>query len=427
MTVRMLPAAPILLPAMALAPLNVAGTAVALPVVADTLGTDPLALQWAVNAFNVAFAVCMLFAGVLADRFGPRPTFAIGLTVIVIAEAVSALALSLWVLDVGRALAGVGCAAVMAGGLALISRVYAEGAPRSRMFTLFGVVVGMALAFGPTVLGALTQALGWRGLYALLGAAALAALALTPYVPPGDRVRSGGDPVIDPELLRRAWFRVFALVPLIPAIGFVPIYTYLPVALSAVYGLSAAQAGAFMLPIGIPILLAPMVAARLLRGVAWFTPMKIVYVSCVCLVAGDLGMLLLGPALPVVVIVVPLVLTSVGYGLQMGLVDAQAIAAVPARSSGTAAGLVNFVRTGSAAVTVTLYGVAVASLLAIVLPPDIAAEVAAGGEGHAQVYSDAFAAVALLAAGGAIALSGVIGWLHWRARRSGAPAADGGA
>lgn len=418
-----IPAGAVIVASVALAPFNVAGTAVALPAVASQLGADTTALQWAVNAFNVAFAACMLVVGPLADRFGARRTFAVGLVIVLVASAMSSLAPDLWFLDAGRAVAGVGCAAVMAGGLALISTSYPPGPRRSRMFAMFGVAVGIGLALGPTAMGALTEVIGWRGLYALFGGVAALALVLTPRLPSGARPASRTEGRADLSVLRRPRFVAFALVPLVPAVGFVPIYTYLPVALSAVFDMSAAEAGAFMLPMALPVLLGPVLAARAIHRLAWFTPTTVVYISCAALLLGDLGMLVLDPARSVGLIVVPLMLVSLGYGLQMGLVDAEAMAAVPERSSGTAAGMVNFCRTGSAALVVTAYGALLAGQIGRSLPEATAAQVAAGDSAHPATYADAFGFAALLAACIVAVLSIAVALLQVRARRTEAGAA----
>lgn len=409
-----IPVAAVVLPAVFLTPLSVAGTAIALPAIAADLGAVTVGLQWAVNGFNVAFAIGMICAGLLADRFGSRRTFGAGLVIVAVSSAVSATALSLAVLDAGRLLAGIGSAAVVAGGSATISHVHPDGPGRARMFALFGSTIGAGLALGPTIMGALVFTVGWRGLYVLLGSAALVALLALPAVaavgPTPEKGRLGGGFAA----LRSTRFVAFTLVPLVPAFGFVTVYTYLPIALAAVFDMSAAQAGLFMLAMAVPVLIGPMLAASLVRRVRWIRPETVVYASLVAVVVGDIGMLVLAPGLWLGWLVVPLMLLGLGYGLQMGLVDAEAISSVPVRSSGTAAGVLNFLRTGVAAVAVTGYGMLLAAVIGLSLPAATAAGVAAGQTGHAEVFAAAFRHAVGVVAVVAITIGVVVVWLQRR-------------
>lgn len=401
-----------MLPAVFLTPLSVAGTAIALPAIATELGAVTVGLQWAVNGFNIAFATAMIVAGVFADRFGSRRTFAVGLVIVVVSSGISASAPSFVVLDAGRVLAGLGSAAVVAGGSATISHTYPDGSLRSRMFALFGMTIGAGLALGPTIMGALVDSVGWRGLFVALGAAALVALLVVPTLPAAADKPESRESAGEGSVLRSPRFVAFALVPLVPAFGFVTIYTYLPVALAAVFGMTAAQSGTFMLAIAVPVLVGPLLAASLVQRVSWIHAETVVYTSLVVVLIGDLGMLLLSPALSLGWLVAPLMLIGLGYGLQMGLVDGEAISSVPARNSGTAAGVLNFLRTGVAAVAVTGYGMLVAALIGSSLPAETAARVAAGQPGHAEVFAAAFQQ-AVLVVSAVVALIGVlVVWLQ---------------
>lgn len=411
--------AAVVLPAVFLTPLSVAGTAIALPAIALDLGAATLGLQWALNGFNIAFATGMIVAGVLADRFGSRRTFAVGLVIVVTSSTVSGLASSLAILDVGRVIAGLGCAAVVAGGSATISHAVPEGSARGRMFALFGATIGAGLALGPTLMGALVGVLGWRGLYVILGGAAFVALTLVPTLPAVGSRLPRGQSSVDFSALRSPRFVAFALVPLVPAFGFVTIYTYLPVALAAVFGMTAAQSGTFMLAIAVPVLTGPLLAALLVQRVRWIHPETVVYTSLAVVLLGDLGMLILSPELSLGWLVAPLMLIGLGYGLQMGLVDAEAISSVPMRSSGTAAGVLNFLRTGVAAIAVTGYGWMLAGLIGSSLPADTAARVAAGQAGHADVYAAAFLHTVVVVSV-VVALIGVL--VVWLQRSTAKPA-----
>ena len=89
-------------------PTGVSGTGVALPHIAADLGSNPALLQWVVNGFNLTFAVFSLVAGSIADHLGRRRGLVLGGALFAGAAVLSAVAPSLLLLDIGRALAGVG-------------------------------------------------------------------------------------------------------------------------------------------------------------------------------------------------------------------------------------------------------------------------------------------------------------------------------
>jgi predicted MFS family arabinose efflux permease len=369
-------------------PIGISGTAVALPAIARDLGTSPTPLQWVINGFNASFAVCTLAWGIFADRHGYRLTFILGGFVFVASAALSVAARDLYLLDAARVLAGAGAAGVVAGGSAILSSAFA-GAARVRAFAEFGTIIGLGLALGPTVAGGLVAAFGWQGVYAATGLIMLVGLAGSPQLPHVESGRTLGQQSVDFSLLRNRRFLGFALVPVAAAVGFVTMLSYLPAALGAIDGMSPARAGLFLLPMTIPVLVGPALAAELIRRVRRVTPVMVMRVALRALLLGDLGLLVLGPGRSLWLAVVPLVLLGLGFGLPVGLVDGEAIASAGPRHSGTAAGVLNFLRVGSEAVSVGVYGGVIAALIALALPAAQAARVAAGQPGHAADYATA--------------------------------------
>lgn len=380
---------PVVLLAVFVLPMGISGTAIALPRIADDLGSSPGLLQWVVNGFNVSFALSTLAWGVLSDRIGYRATFRFGIALSLAAGIASAATPSLVVLDIARAVAGVGGAAVLTGGSALLSNAF-DGAVRGRAFAIFGTVVGLGLAVGPTLSGALIAWIDWRGVFVAHTLVLAVALAGTVVLPHIRHRREPGRKIVDFGLLRNPHFLALCLVPVSGAIGFVTLLTYLPVALSGIADLSAGTAGLVMLPMTIPVLIGPLLAARLVRTTAT-TSMSIIYAALASLIVGSLGMLALTPTVALGWLILPMVLLGFGFGLPVGLVDSEALAAVPADSSGTAAGVLNFVRIGSEAIVVAGYSALLAWLIGRSLADPIAAQdTAAGRFGHADAYADAF-------------------------------------
>ena len=313
---------PVVLAAQFVVPMSISGTALALPVIAGDLGTDPTPLQWVVNGFNIAFALFTVVWGAVSDRIGHRTSFRIGVVLTAVASAVSAVAPSLYLLDVARVFAGIGAAAVLVGSTSILS-LHFHGAARATAFALFGTVNGLGLALGPTISGLLVAAFEWRGVFAAQ-AVVLAAAAIGTVALPALRTESTAHRLLDFSLLRNRRFLALCLVPVAGAIGFVTLLTYLPAALSAVVSLTPGLAGVFMLAMTIPVLLAPLTVARLSRMFDAITPTRVVLVSLGCLVLGNLGMLALQPGVPLGAVVVPMIALGLGFGLPIGLVDGEA-------------------------------------------------------------------------------------------------------
>src|SRR6476620_10386294 len=93
----------------------------ALPVIRADLGASLEQLEWTVNAYTLTFAVLLLTGAALGDRFGRRRMFALGLGIFTAASAAAALAPSIEVLNIARAVQGVGGALVMPLTLTILS------------------------------------------------------------------------------------------------------------------------------------------------------------------------------------------------------------------------------------------------------------------------------------------------------------------
>jgi EmrB/QacA subfamily drug resistance transporter len=153
---------------------------VALPSIERDLHASFTDLQWVIDAYALSLAALLLTGGSLADRIGRRLVFVIGLGVFTVASALCGLAGTPLVLNLSRALQGVGGAFMFATSLALIASSY-QGRDRGTAFGLWGATTGAAVAIGPLVGGVLTQAIGWQAIFFVnlpIGAFAIA-LALT--------------------------------------------------------------------------------------------------------------------------------------------------------------------------------------------------------------------------------------------------------
>jgi EmrB/QacA subfamily drug resistance transporter len=139
------------------------------------LGASIEDLEWTVNAYNLSFAVLLITAAALGDRYGRRSFYAIGLGVFAAASAASALAPSVGFLIAARAVQGAGAALVLTLGLALLTAAFPPE-KRGAAIGLFSAVTGIAVALGPLVGGAIAEGIDWTWIFWLnvpIGVAAI--------------------------------------------------------------------------------------------------------------------------------------------------------------------------------------------------------------------------------------------------------------
>src|SRR5881398_1666241 len=136
----------------------------AIPVIRKDLHAGLDGLEWTINAYTLTFAVLLLTGAALGDRIGRRRTLAIGLTIFTAASAAAALAPSIAVLDIARAVQGLGGALVMPLTLTILSAaVPAER--RGVALGAWGGISGLAVAFGPLVGGAVVSGISWHWIF----------------------------------------------------------------------------------------------------------------------------------------------------------------------------------------------------------------------------------------------------------------------
>ena len=162
---------------------------VALPDIQTELDTNLTGLQWVVDAYALTLAALVLTAGSLADRLGRRRVFVAGLTIFTGASLLCALAPDPTFLNLARAVQGVGGAIMFAVSLALIAQEFVAGRERGMAMGIYGATIGIAVAIGPLVGGALTDSLGWESIFYLNVPIGIAAIAIT-YL----KVRESRDP-----------------------------------------------------------------------------------------------------------------------------------------------------------------------------------------------------------------------------------------
>jgi EmrB/QacA subfamily drug resistance transporter len=128
------------------------------------LGASVEQLEWTVNAYNLSFAVLLITAAALGDRYGRRNLYAIGLGLFAASSAVCALAPDAGTLIAARAVQGAGSALIMPLGLALLSAAFPPER-RGAAIGIFSAITGLAVASGPLVGGAVVEGISWPWIF----------------------------------------------------------------------------------------------------------------------------------------------------------------------------------------------------------------------------------------------------------------------
>jgi len=432
-------------------PFSVTGAAVALPSMAADLNSSVGGAQWVLNAFNVTFAALPLAAGSLADRVGRRRVLVGGITLVGAMALLVALAPSMILVDVARAVQGCGAAAVLAAGAAVLAHSTA-GRRRQVAFGLLGTSFGTGLAIGPLAAGALVAVAGWRSVFLLVAAMSIAAWwcairapeSRNPNRPAFDlaglvtftaglgclsfafvqattaswsapstllllttavalvalfaivETSRGDRAMFDIRLFRRAEFVAVVCQPFTVTLGFVILLIYLPAYLQGVGAHSTLTSGLLLLPMTIPVLVLPLAASHL----AARTSVRAVLTGASTLiVVGALLLTTLDSTGSWLALALPLLPFGAGVGLAFGVMDNAAVSTVPVENAGAAAGIFNTMRiagesvavSGAAAMLTTLTA---ARLSGSTLSPDATVRIAGQAvQGHPDaVHHEALAA-----------------------------------
>jgi EmrB/QacA subfamily drug resistance transporter len=411
------------------------------------LGTGLNGLKWVVDAYTLALASVVLTTGSLADRLGRRKVFAAGLIVFTVTSGLAAAATDITMLNVIRAVQGLGAAAMFATSMALLGHEFPKGQERAKALAVYGATIGGSFAFGPLVGGALTSSFGWRSIFIINLPIGIAALAITAkYVREsrdpeprridwaGQTVLTGGLFLLTLALLRgndAGWgsteivaemsgaallLAAFVLIerrvkdPMLPlglfripsfagaqisafaiSASLFAVYIYATIYMQQVLGLSAIEAGLVYIPgtlmnaavSGATAQMADKVSSRVLVSLG----LALVAVGLLMMTAADAGSSWL-------VVVPGLVVAMIGTGMFNPSVIAVALGSVSEHQSGLAAGVNDTFRQAGIAVGVAALGAMIPT--AALAHGDKAAYVA--GLHNALVVGAALAAVGAIAA-----------------------------
>ena len=381
---------------------------VALPSIQRDLGADLSSLEWIVTGYALTFAALMLIGGKLADAYGRRLIFVVGIVVFTLSSLACGLAGSTDVLIAARVVQGVGAALMNPATLSIISATF----PPKERGAAIGIWAGtsaLALAIGPLVGGLLTQHLDWSwiffvnvpvgilgvaasyllidesrdethvrldlpglftsalGLFALtyglieanqygwtsgriLASFVVAALSIIAFV---QLERRQKDPMLDLSLFRSGTYVGANVAMLLVALAMFGVFFFLSLYMQNILGYSAVQAGAAFLPMTILIILVAPIAGKTSDriGSRWLMASGMILLGIQLAYFSQLGQdasyWTLLPAMMV---------GGLGMSLTMTPTAAAAVRAVPVEKSGVGSAVLNAMRQVGGSIGIAMMG-----------------------------------------------------------------------
>ncbi|WP_435739002.1 DHA2 family efflux MFS transporter permease subunit [Cellulosimicrobium sp. PMB13] len=137
---------------------------IAVPTLQRELDASLVAVGWVNSAYLLSYAVLLLLAGRLGDRYGPKPVFIAGLVVFTLASAWCGLSGSIGMLVAARVVQGVGAALMTPQTMAMITRVF-PATQRGAAMGLWGATAGVATIAGPLLGGVFVETWGWEWIF----------------------------------------------------------------------------------------------------------------------------------------------------------------------------------------------------------------------------------------------------------------------
>lgn len=414
---------------------------VALPSIQRDLGIGLSELEWTVNAYALTFAVLMLTGGKLADFFGRRRVFLIGLAIFTLSSLVCGLATSGGTLIGARTVQGVGAALMMPATLSIISATFPPH-ERGMAIGIWAGVSAMALAIGPLIGGLLTEHIDWSwiffvnvpigalglvvgrlvigessdtsegqrldvpgllasavGLFALtfalieanaygwsdpviLGLFAAAAAALALFVRLEARQRA---PMLDLSLFRNTTFAGANVVALLVTLAMFGVFFFMSLYMQNVLGYSAVKTGAVFLPMTLLIIVVAPAAGRFSDriGSRWLMTGGMALLAVALLLFSRLG---LGSGFWD--IFPGLIVGGLGMASVMTPMTAAALGSVPVAKAGVGSGVLNTFRQVGGALGIAVMGAIVAAYVDL-----------SGGRPDPAAFVDGFQTALLVSAG----------------------------
>jgi DHA2 family methylenomycin A resistance protein-like MFS transporter len=410
---------------------------VALPSIQGHFGSGVSGLQWIIDAYTLVFAAFMLTGGTLGDLYGRKRIFLAGLTIFTVGSLLAGLAPSLNALIAGRAVQGLGAAALLPGTLSILTQTFPDPKERAQAIGIWAGVSGMALAAGPIVGGVLVDSLGWQSVFFLNVPIGIVALIVASRIvqesknPEGRHLDLPGQilavvtlgsltyalieannhgwtsplilglfatavvagalfiwtelrstsPMLQLQFFKNRTFAAAATVAGLVSFGMFGIFFFLTLFLQNVQGYSAFQAGLRSLPMTAAIIVVAPLAGNIAGRIGPRVPMT---VGLTIVGVGMLLMQRISPDMPYSALWWNLMILGIGMGLVMTPMTAAVMGAVPRSRAGMASATSNASREVGGVFGIALLGAIVthwfakdlaSSLAGLPLPAAVKAQI----------------------------------------------------
>jgi EmrB/QacA subfamily drug resistance transporter len=164
---------------------------VALPSISKDLHASVSSLEWTVDAYSLVMACLLVLSGSMADRFGRKRIFQLGLSLFSLGSLLCSLAPGVGWLIAFRGLQAVGGSMLNPVAMSIIVSVFTDRRERARAVGVWGSVIGITIAVGPVLGGLLVSGIGWRSVFWVNVPIGIAAMALTQrFVPESKAARA---------------------------------------------------------------------------------------------------------------------------------------------------------------------------------------------------------------------------------------------
>ena len=183
---------------------------VAIPAIRTELGASASQLQWVIDIYTLVLASLLLLAGATADRFGRRRVFQFGLLLFAAGSLLCSLAPNIEMLIGARFVQAIGGSMLNPVAMSIITQVFVGRVERARAIGVWGAVVGISMALGPMVGGALIELVDWRAVFWINLPICAAAILLTAIFVPESKSATMRD--LDPVGQALAVIFLFGIV-----------------------------------------------------------------------------------------------------------------------------------------------------------------------------------------------------------------------
>ncbi|WP_428230334.1 MFS transporter [Flavobacterium sp.] len=163
--------------------LEISSVPVILPTLEKVLHANLRDMQWIMNIYTIGCTTVLMAAGTLADRYGRKRILLITLILFGISSLICGLAQNVTLLVISRFFQGISGGAMLICQVATLSHQFQEGKERSRAFSIWGIILGVGLGFGPIIGGSIIAILSWQWVFLIhVPIAVLAVILVYGYV-----------------------------------------------------------------------------------------------------------------------------------------------------------------------------------------------------------------------------------------------------